>query len=218
MSATELWQVKLPSGDILTVTLEQLDAALEEGHVGADTWVREAGSTRWATLGEVAGLEPVPPKPSAPRVDPFVVPTPLAPISVAPIAIDAEMEDSPFAPSRKPKRLVAGICAACALVIVAALGVGALAEPASHAAAAGQKSEAHLAVAPQVAAPPVAAPEPAVAAPAPERLTDAQKKAALAADKKLKSKATKKAAPPRKPAKDPFVKGGNKHDPLDKSF
>jgi len=229
MSASELWQVKLPSGDILTVTLEQLDAAFEEGHVSETTMVREVGAVEWSTLAVVAGLaeappmvSPAPPKPSAPRVDPFVVPTPMIPIapsSMAPLAYDAADDDAPFAPKRKPTTVVLGVCAACAAVILAALGVGAISGSSASAAAA-PKAESHLAVAPPAApAPPapVAAPAPE-AAQAPPRLTEAQKKAALVADKKLKSKATKKAAPPRKPAKDPFVKGGNKHDPLNKSL
>ncbi len=243
MSASELWQVKVSSGDVMTVTLEQLDSAFADGHVSESTLVREVGTVEWSTLGVVAGLveapPPVafapaaPPRPAAPRVDPFVVPTPLAPMlptaphSYAPMAMDADLDDLAFAPKRKPMAVVLGVCGVCAFVILAALGIGSVSGPIAAAGAA--KTESHLAsaatpIAPTTPAAPIApiAHEAAPAAAAPTQadthLTEAQKKAALAADKKLKGKASKKAAPARKPAKDPFVKGGNKHDPLNKSL
>lgn len=240
MSASELWQVKVSSGDVMTVTLEQLDSAFADGHVSESTLVREVGTVEWSTLGVVAGLVEAPapsaphapPRPSAPRVDPFVVPTPLAPMlptaphSYAPMAMDADLDDVAFAPKRKPMAVVLGVCGVCAFVILAALGIGSVSGPIAAAGAA--KTESHLGasaatpIAPSTPAAPIAheaAPAPAAAPPqADTRLTEAQKKAALAADKKLKGKASKKAAPARKPAKDPFVKGGNKHDPLNKSL
>jgi len=226
MTVQDLWHVKLPSGDILTVTLDQLDGAFADGHVDASTLVREAGTTEWSTLGAMAGLDeagPVArpaPAPSAPRVDPFVVPTPgypMAPSSMAPMAFDLD-DELAFAPKRKPVGAVLAVCGACAFLILAAIGLGNSSAPAVAAATQNAKTETHLSAPPQA---PVqaAAVEPAkVAEPVAPQLTEAQKKAVQAADKKLKQKAGKKAAPAKKPAKDPFVKGGSKHDPLNKTL
>ena len=57
MTVQDLWHVKLPSGDILTVTLDQLDGAFADGHVDASTLVRQAGTAEWSTLGAMAGLD-----------------------------------------------------------------------------------------------------------------------------------------------------------------
>ncbi len=230
MTVQDLWHVKLPSGDILTVTLDQLDGAFADGHVTESTLVRQAGNPEWSTLGAIAGLDEVvpvartapPPAPlasSAPRVDPFVVPTPgypIAPSSMAPMAFDLD-DELAFAPKKKPIGVVLAVCGACAFLILAAVGLGSTGAPAVAAAAQNAKTETHLSAAPQ--APAQAAVEPAkVAEPVAPQLTEAQKKAVQAADKKLKQKAGKKAAPAKKPAKDPFVKGGNKHDPLNKNL
>lgn len=226
MTANDHWQVKLPSGDILTVTLDELDSAFADGHIGASTLVRESGSPTWSTLGAVAGLDDGTAAPatratarSAPRVDPFVVPTPaipIAPSSMAPMALDFDDDVLAFAPKKRPTAIVVGICGACAILILAAVGLGG-STPAPAAAMA--KTESHLSTAPVAVVAPVAAPAvdqaPTAASPS---LTEAQKKAVQSADKKLKQKTTKKAPAPRKPAKDPFVKGGSKHDPLNKSL
>jgi hypothetical protein len=233
MTVEDLWHVKLPSGDILTVTLDQLDGAFADGHVNESTLVRQAGTPEWSTLGAIAGLDeavPVaaapPPRArsasSAPRVDPFVVPTPaypIAPSSMAPMAFDLD-DELAFATKKKPIGVVLAVCGACAFLILAAVGLGSADAPAVAAVAAAAqnaKTETHLSAPPQ--APVQATVEPVkVAEPIAPQLTEAQKKAVQAADKKLKQKAGRKAAPAKKPAKDPFVKGGSKHDPLNKSL
>ncbi len=224
MTARDEWQVQLPSGDILTVTLDQLDSAFADGHVTEATLVREAGTTAWQTLGQMAGLAPPPPSGPVPvGYDPFVVPTPgipLAPTSMSPMSLDFEVDHPMVAPKKKPVALVMGICGACALLILAAVGLGGAS--ASPAAASTAKTESHLAAAPTpMPGKHIVAAAPAPVAEAAPHLSEAQKKAVALADKKLKAKASTKANKrplPGKPAKDPFVKGGNKHDPLNKSF
>jgi hypothetical protein len=57
MSSGELWFVKLPNGDVHHVTLDQLDAAFQGGHINENTPVLADGATTWTTLGQAAGLE-----------------------------------------------------------------------------------------------------------------------------------------------------------------
>lgn len=55
-SPFELWDVRLMSGD-LKMTLDELDAAFEEGRIHSRTLVRRRGTVRWETLGKMAGLD-----------------------------------------------------------------------------------------------------------------------------------------------------------------
>jgi hypothetical protein len=51
----EVWHVKMPSGDVYTVSVEQLDEAFQGGHIDENTLVMQDGMSGWATLGEVLG-------------------------------------------------------------------------------------------------------------------------------------------------------------------
>ncbi|HZU83911.1 MAG TPA: hypothetical protein VE987_13380 [Polyangiaceae bacterium] len=51
------WYVQLADGDVHRVTLDQLDEAFQLGHVNAHTMVLAAGSSRWARLGQLAGID-----------------------------------------------------------------------------------------------------------------------------------------------------------------
>jgi hypothetical protein len=54
MSANQtMWSATLPNGEVRSGTLEQLNEALQSGHLGAGTLVRASGSDQWATLAEV---------------------------------------------------------------------------------------------------------------------------------------------------------------------
>jgi hypothetical protein len=57
MTSHELWEVKLSSGQILTVTLDQLDQGFADGHVAESTLVRAFGTLEWSTLADLAGLD-----------------------------------------------------------------------------------------------------------------------------------------------------------------
>lgn len=212
----EAWQVELPSGDILTVSLDDLDAAFADGHVTEATRVRRVGEPEWTTLAHAAGLDVAPaPKSAAPRVDPFVVPTPaipIAPSSMAPLALDLD-DELPPSPNRRPVGIVLGICAACAALILSAGIASAVSAPpklasaaATNALAANGKTGASLPVAtpetPAVAesAPPPAAP---AVATAPARGAEKAARPALPGRPKIAPKvpAKRPAAKPTKPAK-----------------
>lgn len=289
MTSHELWEVKLSSGQILTVTLDQLDQGFADGHVTETTLVRAHGTLEWSTLADLAGLEddeapatvrdlappivvgtkpggtlrlqasasayaiapPIvvgaPARAAAPtansavaapvvsRTTPVAFTPPSFPPSAYDLTVDVDLSEisgsatfsSPFAPKKKPVALYAAIAGAC-MVVLAAVGFVSSAEgPASatgavaaNVAANGGASVAERPSAPVEAAPPASDSLPTVqeVLQAP-KLSEAQKAAVLEADKKLaKKKNTKKAVPAKKPAKDPFSKGGNPHDPLNKAL
>jgi hypothetical protein len=136
-SAGDLWHVQLPNGDVLVMTLDQLDDAFQKGVIHERSHVLKQGTTTWSTLAAVAGLDepeavaapapvaaaPAPaPVAAAPVAKPFV---PVSqPISVPPAAYsmrpvvseisDFELDDLHFKP-RKRGRYVA-------LALVAILG------------------------------------------------------------------------------------------------
>jgi hypothetical protein len=65
-SSGDLWYVKLGSGDVHKVTLDQLDEAFQAGHVDENTMVLAANGTRWMKLGDAAGLDDAPAPAPAP--------------------------------------------------------------------------------------------------------------------------------------------------------
>ena len=65
------WQARLPSGELRSGSQGQLEEALRQGHLGADTLVRSPGATEWVTLGSLA--EAAPPTNRVPVVVPTAV-------------------------------------------------------------------------------------------------------------------------------------------------
>lgn len=59
----ELWQVQHGVGEARLMTLDEIDAAFKREEINARTLVRKAGSLKWRTLGEIAGLTPSAPEP-----------------------------------------------------------------------------------------------------------------------------------------------------------
>lgn len=85
------WYAKLADGDVATMTLDELDAAYENGVVDAATLVLAPEATEWAQLGELAGLREseTAPVPAADDSDPLPMPARSRPRWVAPIAFAA---------------------------------------------------------------------------------------------------------------------------------
>jgi hypothetical protein len=227
MSGDEnLWYVKTPDGDVHRVSLDQLDEAFQAGRIDENVMVLAAGSTKWAKLGELAGLDtPVPPPPAMPN-------------SLRPVSMDLSLDLDEDAFKKKPRK---GVAIVATLGILAVLG-GILVANRAHL---GSSSDSTVAASPPPAAPtpppPVAAadptpppaPSPAVATPPPadttaNKLSDEQKSKLAAADKALeaKSKARKKnrasagggAPQSRKYKSQGFTTGGSKFDPLNASM
>ncbi len=285
MTSHELWEVKLSSGQTLTVTLDQLDRGFADGHVNENTLVRAYGTLEWSTLADLAGLEgdeapatvrdlappmvvgaksggtlrlhasaaayaiapPIvvgsparaevvaTPIPAVSRTTPVAFTPPSFPPSAYDLTVDVDLSEmsgsatfaSPFAPKNKPVALYAAIAGAC-MVVLAAVGFVSSAEsPSSASNASVANANVGTSLATSTTTPTVAEQSAARPAPAPQvqevmqgpKLSEAQKAAVLEADKKLaKKKNAKKAVPPKKPVKDPFSKGGNPHDPLNKSL
>jgi hypothetical protein len=233
--AENLWYVKTPDGDVHRVTLDQLDEAFQAGRIDENVMVLAAGATKWAKLGELAGLDEPAPTPTT------HVYTPMPP-SLRPVSMDLslDIDDENVFQKKSRKGLAVGVC----LGILAVFG-GILVANRSH--FAGSFGSSNDSAAAAVAAPatpppatPAAAPAPApspvaAAAPAPaattqpaDKLSEEQKAKLAAADKALeaKGKARKKnraaaSGAPHSAAKyksQGFTTGGSKFDPLNASM
>ncbi len=219
-----LWYVKTPDGDVHRVTLDQLDEAFQAGRIDENVMVLAAGATKWAKLGELAGLDE--PAQKAPAASPY---TPMPP-SLRPVSMDLSLDLDDNAFQKKPRK---GLVVGAFLAVVAVFG-GVLVANRAHVGSSDSSSTAAAAMAPTPAPQaPAAAPDPAPAPPpaattppadtAP-KLSDEQKAKLAAADKALeqKSKARKKnraaaggSAPHSAKYKSMgFTTGGNKFDPL----
>ena len=226
-SSDELWKVRLPSGD-RTMTLDELDAAFEAGHLDTDTLVCAPGSSEFQRLGAAAGLDPEP-------AEPAIVPRPMN--SMSPMVLSQEppsyarmpmpsldLGEAPFQKkfSKKLLAIPAGLAVLAAIIGIAASASASSATLAAAGEAAKTEMVAPTAPSPAVTAPPATTETPAAAA-APS-LTDGQKKLLAMKDKKVEAAAKAKRALTAPPAKHmsmskgkssaPFTKGGNPHDPL----
>jgi hypothetical protein len=242
MSDVQMWQVQLDTGAVHEITLEQLDAAFEAGHIHERTLVREVGSAAWSTLAQVAGIEEAavstaPPSSMAPYAYSAYPPADASSVAMMP-AIPAVNsldlgDDLDFAAPKKKTGLIAGGIVAAVAAIAVAIGVAS----GSSTAAEASKPSAPVAAA-ALAAPPAASPliggngnpfADSVANSA-SKLTDEQKKALLEADQKHASAAGARnqkhneaaashAAPRKRGAGDKtFHKGGNQYDPLNSNL
>jgi hypothetical protein len=236
-----LWYVKLPDGDVEPMTLDELDEAFQRGDVNERTMVLAAGSTQWAKLGELAGLDqqPAAQRPMSladiPAMNRGYVPMPP---SMRPVSVDLEGftdDDLSFRPAKKSKKWVFGV-----LVVAGVLGFAAfqgarsgvfsinkLMSSSSQATAAATMPVATPAPAPAPSPDPAAAaaPAPSASDSAASRFSQDQKDKLAAADKqhdlraKLHSKAHAAAVSVHSSASHSkgaqgFTTGGSKFDPL----
>lgn len=112
----EIWHVKLPSGDVKPLSLDELDAAYEAGRIDLSTPVLPPAAITWSTLGNVAGLDPEP------------MPLSIAPVAYGPdLDVDLSASDLDDVPAelrpRRTGRKVFGFLVAVA--VVAGLGFAA---------------------------------------------------------------------------------------------
>ncbi len=242
-SSFDLWRVQLGNGDVIVMSLDQLDEAFQNGVIHEHTHVLREGMMTWMTLADAAGIgaEPEPLTPSAYPPPALVLDTP-GPSSIRPFV--SEVSDLDFAPPKKSKAKAFFFTLAAAMVVggagfsathvpqvrshVDAL-LGGASPVANIAAAAPAKVEA---VAPVTPAAPAAA-TPAPAAPANDtssaagRLSPDQIHALLEGDKTRAAVQEKKAEvrqktrekhAAKKGGKPVFSKGGSKYDPLNASL
>src|SRR5215472_6012144 len=98
------WYVRLPSGEVGMMTLDELDQAFNEGRVSASTEIVQVGGSKWAPLGEVAGLEHAEPSWTPPPVT-SARPSDPMPYSLRPVAADVpdvDLDEYKLSPS--PRR------------------------------------------------------------------------------------------------------------------
>ncbi len=240
---TDFWHVQLLSGEVRYWSLEELDEAFQRDEVDAKTYVLKEGDTTWQRLGELLGLDEVPPDlvkvpvqpysiaPIPPSMPPPSVPAPssVAPasfgmdtagaISIRPVVSDLDDDDlmAAMKPKRKNLGMVAGGVALAAAVLIGVV---------THASSGSDDKSAAAAAPPPVAAaapaPPPAASDDGVAR---QVLSDDVKRQLIEADKAREAKAAAKAAENAKyrtnvgsyrapKSGQVFHKGGNQYDPL----
>src|SRR5579859_7108536 len=222
---SELWYVKLPDGDVASLTLDELDEAFQAGTIDPRTMVLPAGATQWALLGELAGLDQPasPPAAGSPvrRGSPPVLPNSMRPVSVD-LGIYGEDFDEALRPRKNGRRWIWGVALVLGVVGLAgfeaqragAISLGRLALAVAHPAS---PSPAAPPVATPPADPPIVPATPTPVAPGPSgsvsatspltdvshRFTPEQRDKLAAADKlreqkaKSRSKARAASPPPR---------------------
>jgi len=235
----DFWHVQLPSGDVRYWSLDELDEAFQRDEVDAKTYVLKQGETTWERLGDLLGLDDVPPPSShVPTALPYAQTLPFAQtlpppapnsdypgaLSIRPVVNDVtDLDDDDLAAAMKPKRknlayIGGGAAVALVLAIVAISHAGSDEKPAAAAAPP-----------PPVVAAPVTpvTPDPPVAPQA--TLSEDVKRSLLEADKAREAKAAARAAENAKyrtkstshrapKSGQVFHKGGNKFDPLNSSL
>lgn len=104
---SDLWHVQMASGDVLVMTLDELDEAFNDGRIDESTMVLQGGALKWARLGAILGDE----EPEIPAFDSpmetagrqLVVPTPFVkPIVPTPAPTPTPFENDHLAPSVRP--------------------------------------------------------------------------------------------------------------------
>jgi len=204
----EEWFVQLASGDVRLMTLDELDAAFQNGLVDESTLVRRDGVAKWSKLsdeiGAAAPVEPPPPEASAPQK--AVVST----RSEAPVVADIslpEMDDDfdvALRSSRKRTIIVSSVIATAVIGAFAAVTAVNVARMRTHAALAADLA----AATPRVSAP---------SDPEPEETTksrdDSKKKDRNVRRQRGSSQGTQQ-QPGSDVTKTPFNNGGDDHDPL----
>lgn len=233
MGTSDNWYVTAPDGQVKTVTLDQLDAAFQAGHIDEATLVCQVGGTRWQTLREVAGLDETETPP----------PVSVAPNSLMPVALPAQLatgvgprpaivlddDEIPSASSLRSNRPLLFVGIAAAALVLAGVGftvrnlaitAGDDAKPVAASTPVATSRPPDPPKAPEAAAPSASAAEQ-------PRFSDAQMKRLSALDKareremdeKKKARTPPAAhAPRRNLPPTAYVTGGSKFDPLNSSL
>ena len=225
----EIWRVQLPTGELRAFSLDALDQAFDAGLIHGCTMVLAPGSTEWAPLAIVAGLDSEPEPVQTPSLSPMAIANDgyyhasYPPPAAMPMAMDdvADLSDDAL----KPKRGRLAFVAAIGVAAIAACGV--LAAPKLGKVLANVHPDKAAAVN-AMQAPPPAVDVTGDGFKPTTTLTPEQKRLLLEADKKREEDRKKKeeaaaaaaAAKAQKgskrtgKSKAPFVNGGDKYDPL----
>ncbi|HEY8074839.1 MAG TPA: hypothetical protein VIF62_12035, partial [Labilithrix sp.] len=107
----EKWHVLLAKGET-TMSLDELDAAFQDGRVDANTLVKPPDAKLWTRLGPLAGLDETPPPWSA------------ALSANVEIDVDVDLEDMPSASRSKTRFIVAAAAVVATIAGVAFIASG----------------------------------------------------------------------------------------------
>jgi hypothetical protein len=194
---SEMWHVRLPNGETRRLSLDELDAAFNDGTINEDTPVLPGDAFTWTTLGQAAGLDnPQTPPPVSVSMPNSIAPIALDNVRDVPIDIDlafdrpSDADTDAFRPRRGRKIFRALIV----LSVIGGLGfAGFRARPmVQHALASRAAAQAPAPVVapppPPALPPPPPPPAPVVTAapPPPEPAKDATPKKPDAKDAKAK--------------------------------
>jgi hypothetical protein len=106
----ELWRVRLPDGQVHTVSIDQLVDAFEGGRIDGNVMVMSNTMTQWQRLADAAGLDsPAPSATPAPVSIASPGPISYAPNSVAPVALPLDLDDRPLTLQSKKKGILIGV-------------------------------------------------------------------------------------------------------------
>lgn len=213
----ETWLVQLGSGAVRVMTLDELDAAFQEGTIDEETYVRRDGATKWVRLRDELAASDAPAPSPTPAPVAYVAYQP-AGYSVRPVVSEldtSEFTDSPFAKKSRKGLFVGVSLAAAAAVAIGAFGATKLK---SVPATAVNASVANAVQAPQVVTPPppVEPQKPALSEDLKKALAEKDTQLNQKIEQKKKDRAHKASLQPTrgKTQPPPFSKGGSSYDPL----
>jgi hypothetical protein len=211
MDHEDIWLVQLGNGAVRAMTLDELDAAYQEGAIDEDTYVRRDGASKWSRLrDEIGGDEPAAPAPlPAPAPVPVIsygaVPAyahahaaqpaqPMQPMqptqptpqpafySTRPVVSEVDLDELELgSPFKKSRKGTYAAIGAVAVAAIATAVFGATRMSGAPADAVKASVAAAAQPPPQVVTPPPATPTPA------STLSDAQRKELSEMDKKNSS-------------------------------
>lgn len=200
---SDVWHVKLAAGQA-QMTLDELDAAYQNGAIDERTEVREEGSDEWTTLGALLGIEP-----PAPRNE-TIPPAHVQQESVRPLSMDLDDLDESQLKGKGKRNVVLGLAGAAVALVLAAVAIVKLSPDAPKAAAAQ----------PAMVTVPTATEETQAAQP---KLTEEQRQALAKQDEERQKKAREArdkrvretpVSNPKQKSGPVFSNKGDKYDPL----
>lgn len=223
----EIWNVRLGPGQVRAMTLDEIDAAFDQGLLTASTMVLPPGAIAWVTLGAAAGLDEeascASATPAPVTTESLAGPSSLAPVAIqnAPASLESlvppppALDDVDFEAAHRRSRIKLILGGVGVIALIAGLGV----------VGARIANQTEASVLKAAAGPPLRETKLSdlgdEGAPSTRVLTEEQKRRLEEADKARAAAAAKRREreqqQPRKPTKfdDPFKKStGNKYDPL----
>lgn len=199
-SSFDLWRVQLGNGEVVVMSLDQLDDAFQAGRIHEHTHVLREGMTTWMTVADAAGIGAEPLTPSAYPPPAVVMETP-GPSSIRPFVSEvSDLDLSDLGLPKKSSKAKTAFFTLAAAMIVGGAGFAAThvpqvqsrvqgllggASPVANIAAAAPVHAPPVQIVPATPVAPAAQPAPAPAAPAAVAATSPASDPAAAANGRL---------------------------------